>query len=34
MKKNGQQEQKPGNLFLVGYWLRPEDFGFVRTLVT
>ena len=26
------QEPKPGTLFLVGSWLRAEDFGFGRTL--
>jgi hypothetical protein len=26
------QEPKPEALFLVGSWLRPSDFGFVRTL--
>ena len=26
------QELKPGTLFLVGSWLRPNNFGFGRTL--
>jgi hypothetical protein len=26
------QEMKPEALFLVGSWLRPYNFGFVRTL--
>ena len=32
-EKSGYQEPKPGTLFLVGSWLRPEDFGFGRTLL-
>ena len=27
------QEPKPYTLLLVGYWLRPEEFGFVCSLM-
>ena len=33
MKKIRYQEPKTGTLFLVGSWLRPEDFSFGRTLL-